>query len=377
MLSFMTYETQISLDSLQVHYLSLFEALPGSCILLKTDTPHYTILATTPDYLVQTGIARESLIGKGMFEAFPTNHDDPADTGTNDVRASLDQVRLGKKPHHLPVQRYDVMGEDGVFTERYWKAVNKPLLSPEGEVVYILHIAEDITAQVKDIELRAQMKEVEESEQRFRLMADTIPEIIWVTDAEGNTEYLNKRWEEYSGTAYVPTTAADIAASFVHPDDTPRLMTAFTEAMRTGKEMEVEQRNRSASGEYRWFLNRATPYFDPQTGAVQKWFGISIDIHERKTIQRALVESEERFRSMADASPVMIWTLDEAGNSTYYNSRAAEFTGHTEEDLKRGKSWQVAIHPDDIEYAGGVVRNAVMARIPYQMECRMQRADGE
>jgi PAS domain S-box-containing protein len=73
----------------------------------------------------------------------------------------------------------------------------------------------------------------------------------------------------------------------------------------------------------------------------------------------------------------MIWTLDENGNSTYYNSRAAEFTGHTEKELREGKSWQVAIHPDDIEYASGIVRNAVVNRIPYEMECRMQRADGE
>jgi PAS domain S-box-containing protein len=80
---------------------------------------------------------------------------------------------------------------------------------------------------------------------------------------------------------------------------------------------------------------------------------------------------------MADASPVMIWTLDPEGNSTYYNKKAAEFTGHEEEQPKEGKSWQVAIHPEDIEFASGVVGNAVINRISYEMECRMQNARGE
>jgi hypothetical protein len=373
----MTYDSQVRSESLEVPYPSLFEALPGSCILLKCDAPRYTILATTPEYLVQTGTTKECLIGKGMFEAFPTNFDDPIDTGTNDVRASFEHVRLQKEPHQLPVQRYDIIAEGGNFTERYWRAINKPVFSPNGEVAYIIHTAEDITDQVKAVEREKQMKVIEESEQRFRLMANSIPEIVWATDTEGKTEFINKRWEEYSGTPFTPTTAAEVTAVAVHPDDAPRLMTAFKTSLKTGKPLEVEQRNRSASGDYRWFLNRAKPYFDPQTGNIQKWFGISIDIHERKMAQQALVESERRFRLMADASPVMIWTLDAEGNSTYYNKTATEFTGHTEEELKDGRTWQTAIHPDDIDYASQVVRSAVQNRQPYQMECRMRRADGE
>lgn len=173
----MTYETQETAGSPAVHYTSLFEALPGSCILLAANAPRYTILAATPEYLMMTGTTKESLIGKSIFEAFPTNFADPADTGTNDVRASLDLVRLQKTPHHLPAQRYDVKGEKGVFLKRYWKVVNKPVFSPEGELVYILHAAEDITAEVKALKLQAHIKEIEESEQRFRLMADAIPEI--------------------------------------------------------------------------------------------------------------------------------------------------------------------------------------------------------
>ena len=96
----MTYENQIASDNLEVPYRSLFEALPGSCILLKNNAPLFTILASTPEYLNQTGTTKEGIVGKGIFEAFPGNPDDPTDTGTNDLRASLEQVLLQKKPHH-------------------------------------------------------------------------------------------------------------------------------------------------------------------------------------------------------------------------------------------------------------------------------------
>lgn len=101
------------------------------------------------------------------------------------------------------------------------------------------------------------------------------------------------------------------------------------------------------------------------------------DISQRKKAEKTVRESEERFRLMADASPVMIWTLDAEGNSTYYNKRATDFTGHTQEELKDGKSWKTAIHPDDLDHTAAVVGYAVQNRQPYQMECRMKRADGE
>ena len=134
-----------------------------------------------------------------------------------------------------------------------------------------------------------------ESEERFRFMVNTVPQSIWITDAEGRTEFLNKHWCDYCGEPYSETTAADIALKYLHPEDGPKVMQAFGEAMQTGEPFEVEQRNRSKEGEYRWFLNRATPYKDPNTGRVLKWFGVGIDIHDRKLAEQALQRSEEEL----------------------------------------------------------------------------------
>jgi PAS domain S-box-containing protein len=172
-----------------------------------------------------------------------------------------------------------------------------PLRDASGAVDSVLALSFDIT------DRRAAEVALRESEAGFRTMVDTVPVSIWITDASGHTEFLNKHWCDYCGVQYEPTSAAEIAASFVHPDDVPRLMTAFGDALRTGGDLEVEQRNRSAAGEYRWFLNRARPYRDPATGAIRRWFGVGIDIHDRKLAEaerERLLAAEHEARAEAE-----------------------------------------------------------------------------
>ncbi|MES1026664.1 PAS domain S-box protein [Gloeocapsa sp. BRSZ] len=149
-----------------------------------------------------------------------------------------------------------------------------------------------------------------QSEQRFRLMADAVPQIVWITDAEGRVEFFNKQWSAYTGVAYEPATAAAVAARFVHPEDSDRTIAAFNEARCTGGVFSVEHRIRSAAGTYRWFLVRAELYRDPQTGEIVRWFGASIDIDDRKQAETALRESEAFNRSIIESSADCIKVLD-------------------------------------------------------------------
>jgi signal transduction histidine kinase len=124
--------------------LQLFEVTPGNRVLLNANPPHYTIIAVSDGFLQSAPLPKEKIIGKGVFEAFPPSSN-PGDQGANQLKASLDTVVSQKRPHDFPPQRYDVENAEGVFEERYWKAVNTPLLDEKGEVTYIIHSTEEIT----------------------------------------------------------------------------------------------------------------------------------------------------------------------------------------------------------------------------------------
>lgn len=145
----------------------VFSNLSGSNVLVLPDAPFFTIVAVSHDYLKATGRNREELIGKGLFEAFPNNPDDPNQTSEKTVRASLEYALTHKEPHHLPLQRYDISKQDGTFEERYWLASNRPVLSEDGSVIYLIHAAEDVTDRLKADQREAQIKSMEKAYHLF------------------------------------------------------------------------------------------------------------------------------------------------------------------------------------------------------------------
>lgn len=99
------------------------------------------------------------------------------------------------------------------------------------------------------------------------------------------------------------------------------------------------------------------------------------DITEEKKIQQAILESEARFRTMADSAPVMIWINDEAGNTTYVNKQWLDFTGQRLEEAQQ-IGWLGSVHPDDLDYAKTVYEEAVKKKEKFKVEYRLRRQDG-
>ena len=127
----------------------LFESAPGLYLVLA---PDLTIVAVSDAYLAATMTRREAILGRGVFDVFPDNPDDPATEGARNLRASLDRVKRDRVVDAMPVQRYDIRRpepEGGGFEERFWSPVNSPVLDARGDLDYIIHRVEDVTEFVR------------------------------------------------------------------------------------------------------------------------------------------------------------------------------------------------------------------------------------
>jgi PAS domain S-box-containing protein len=124
---------------------ALFESAPDLYMVLS---PSFKIVAVSNAYLQATLAQRENVIGRGLFEVFPDNPDDPAADGVRNLRLSIEQVLLYKKTNAMAVQKYDVRNAQGQFEERYWSPVNIPVFDANGIVAWILHRAVDVTEMI-------------------------------------------------------------------------------------------------------------------------------------------------------------------------------------------------------------------------------------
>jgi len=188
----------------------------------------------------------------------------------------------------------------------HWLAAKgRGFYDADGEPIRMMGTVQDISEQQAALRERKEAEEtLRQSEERYRLLADTIPEMVWTTNAEGETTYVNLRWEEYTGLT-LEETAGYGWRKVLHPDDLEKSVQLWTEALQNGTAYEIEHRYlRVADGTYRWHLVRALPIKDDQ-GRVVKWFGTCTDIHQQKQIdeERALIlEREKAARLEAEAA---------------------------------------------------------------------------
>jgi signal transduction histidine kinase/ActR/RegA family two-component response regulator len=147
----------------------LFESAPGLYLVLD---PELVIVAVSDAYLRATMTRREDILGRGLFEVFPDNPDDPDANGVGNLRASLDRVRRDRVPDTMAVQQYDIRrpaSEGGGFEVRYWSPLNTPVLSADGDLAYVIHRVEDVTEFV-----RLQERGTEQRQRNDRMEAEVL-----------------------------------------------------------------------------------------------------------------------------------------------------------------------------------------------------------
>ena len=160
--------------------------------------------------------------------------------------------------------------------------------------------ASAIRATRAEVDAFAAMASDGDSMNALRLLADTMPQIVWITRPDGYHEFYNRRWWEYTGLTYEQA-SGDGWNLLLHPDDLERAKRRWQHSLETGEAYEIEYRFRRASdGEYCWFLGRAVPHRD-HTGAIVRWFGTCTDIHDQKLAQHAAQKAKEELEAASRA----------------------------------------------------------------------------
>ncbi len=227
----------------------------------------------------------------------------------------------------------------------------------------------------KEVAERERAEEsVRASEDRLRLVIDTIPQRIWSGAPDGSLDYFNAQWRSYTGITQEELQGEGWQRT-LHPDDRERALKVWRESVMNGTPFEQEVRLRRADGQYRWFLARGVPLRDPE-GRIVRWYGSSTDIEDRKRAEDAVRQSEEHLRLVIDTVPAMLHSARPDGYVDFFNKRWLEYVGVSLEDIS-GWRWTNVSHPEDVEGVVGKWRSSVETGKPFEAEARLRRADGE
>ena len=175
-----------------------------------------------------------------------------------------------------------------------------------------------------DIEDRKRAEaRVSRAESELRLAMDAMPAMAWSAGPDGAADYVSRGWIEYTHFSLEETKGSGWS-SRIHPDDRPKFVEKFLQAVAAGTTYEDEGRIRRADGQYRWFLVRAAPFRD-EAGNIIKWYGACSDIEDRKQAEEALRDSERRFRDFSEASADWYWETGPDHRFTFIPVERAEF----------------------------------------------------
>ena len=195
------------------------------------------------------------------------------------------------------------------------------------------------------------------------LFADSVSQSIWIADPKGNYRFFDKSWQKDPPMGDPFAADSGAVRRSIHPEDEPAVAAAFRNALKAGKEFEVEQRCLTPNGDYRWFLSKAKPLRDPTTGEVTLWFGVETDVHDRKTAETAverlraeneLIDAElpereqvrkaltatAKFESVFNQSAQFAAILDPEGKLIEANDLAVEQSGYSRKDMLDRPFWE-------------------------------------
>jgi len=355
----------VMVDVTESHH--IHDALLASEALFRTLFENATIgiYRTTPDGRILTvNPALLRLLGYDSFEEMSRRNLEEGgfepSYPRSDFRRRLDEGGI-------------VQGMEAAWTRRDGSVVfiresARAVKAADGAVLYYDGVVEDVT------ESHRAHEALLESEERFRIIFQHAAVGAALVDVEGRMLVVNDRYCEITGHSREQLVGKSFHA-ITHPDD-QGIQEDGLRALLNGTipKFSLEKRYIGADGAMRWGRLFISLVRDRE-GTPKHFVGVVEDITESKLAEAALIESERRFREMADSAPAMIWTSDREGHAIFFNRQALTFTGCAMEHLA-GRGWVDFVHPEDLKRLQSSFAVMRHSHGSGETEFRVRRADG-
>jgi PAS domain S-box-containing protein len=206
-----------------------------------------------------------------------------------------------RENEYLPIFR------NGKLEDVYWTFSYSPVRGDSGEIAGVLVTCNETTQTVLQLQRAKQTEEFLSSREKyFRELTDSMPAVLWLTDANGHCHYLNRHWYEVTG----QTVEESLGLGWVnatHPDDQSNTARLFNAANTLRQPFEAQYRLRQKDGSYRWTIDKGTPRYD-ENGEYAGMIGTVTDVHDERTAEitahNVLASSETKFRALIEEAPV-------------------------------------------------------------------------
>ena len=223
-------------------------------------------------------------------------------------------------------------------------------------------------------QLQASEASLRESEQRFRIVADAAPVLIWMSSVDKLCTFFNKRWLEFTGRS-LEQELGNGWAEGVHPDDLQKCLKTYTDAFDARKPFVMQYRLKRNDGEYRWISDDGVARYDAD-GTFAGYIGSCVDVTDLLTQQRALHQFEERVALAAEAAHLGVWELDTITDRIWVSDKVRELFQFPAEDEITYSEFQKRLHPEDRAARDQAVQRAIRTQGSYEIEYRIVRPDG-